>query len=153
MNRIETVKHPAGDLLGHGLGFRFATGPPPPIALGAIQLPAQKDLSSLAVNPYKVDSWPIEPNSRGGKASGELSMPPIRDAPEEEEDVPESDCESEHEYGFPRALPGWRFGQSPGAVPDDDDDDEDDEEEEDDDDGDDEAKMSGENDADMAAET
>jgi len=119
MNRIETVKHPAGVLMR-------ASGPPPPIALGAITLPAQKDLSSLAVNPYKVDSWPIEPNSRGGKASGELSMPPIRDAPEEE-DLPESDCESDEDYGFPRALPGWRFGQSPGAVPDDDDDDEDEE--------------------------
>merc|ERR1719335_2058409 len=45
MNRIETVKHPAGVLIR-------ATGPPPP-----------KALSSLAVNPYKVDSWPIEPNS------------------------------------------------------------------------------------------
>jgi hypothetical protein len=140
MNRIETVKHPAGVLMR-------ASGPPPPIALGAITLPAQKDLSSLAVNPYKVDSWPIEPNSRGGKASGELSMPPIRDAPEEEEDVPESDCESEHEDGFPRALPGWRFGQSPGTVPEDDDD------EEDDDDGDDdEAKISGDHDADSAAD-
>merc|ERR1719281_713952 len=140
MNRIESVKHPAGVLMR-------PNGPPPPIALGAIHLPAQKDLSSLVVNPYKVDSWPIEPNSRGGKASGELCMPPIRDAPEEEEDVPESDCESEHEDGFPKALPGWRFGQSPGAVP------EDDDEDDDDDDGDDdEAKISGDHDADSAAD-
>jgi hypothetical protein len=138
MNHLEKVKHPAGLLIR-------ASGPPPPIALGEIRLPAQKDLSSLAVNPYKVDSWPIEPNSRGAKASGELSMPPIRDAPEEEEDAPESDYESDNDDGFPRALPGWRFGQSPGAVPEDDEEDEDDGDE-------DEAKISGEDDAELAAD-
>jgi len=101
------------------------------------------------VNPYKVDSWPIEPNSRGAKASGELCMPPIRDAPEEEEDVPESDCESEDD-GFPRALPGLRYGQSPHVVRYDEDEDED----EDEDDGDDdESKASGEDEEDIAAGT
>merc|ERR1719316_981722 len=138
MNRIETVKSPAGVLLP-------AMGPPPPIALGAVHLPAQKDLSSLVVNPYKVDSWPIEPNSRGAKASGELCMPPIRDAPEEEEDVPESDCESEDD-GFPRALPGLRYGQSPHVVRYDEDEDEDDGD-------DDESKASGEDEEDIPAGT
>jgi len=140
MNRIETVKSPAGVLLP-------AMGPPPPIALGAVHLPAQKDLSSLVVNPYKVDSWPIEPNSRGAKASGELCMPPIRDAPEEEEDVPESDCESEDD-GFPRALPGLRYGQSPHVVRYDEDEDEDE-----DDGDDDESKASGEDEEDIPAGT
>merc|ERR1719313_1335074 len=88
MNRIETVKHPAGVLMR-------ASGPPPPIALGAITLPAQRDLSSLAVNPYKSDSWPIEPNSRGGRAScdGPL-VPPLR---EEDEDAAAASDWSEEE--------------------------------------------------------
>jgi len=72
------------------------TGALPPVVLGELKLPAQKELSSLVVNPYKVDSWPIEPNSRGGRASGDPTYPPISEC--DEEDLPPSEPEEESEY-------------------------------------------------------
>jgi hypothetical protein len=138
MNRLESVKHPSGVLLR-------PTGPPPPVALGPLRLPAQRDLSCLAVNPYKVDSWPIEPNSRGGRASGELAMPPIRDTDEEalqEESDQDSDQDNDQQgwevwrgghADDPLAARAAFMGQSPfdDQHEDDEQDDEEEEEEED----------------------
>merc|ERR1719359_1617251 len=77
MRRLEERPHPAGVLM--------KPTPPqhPPVALGSLKLPPFRELASFAVNPYKVDSWPIEPNSRGGRASGDLAIPPLREADED----------------------------------------------------------------------
>lgn len=101
------MKHPAGVLMK-------PQGSPPPVELGTLTLPPQKDLSCLAVNPYKVDSWPIEPNSRGGRASGDLAVPPLRECEEESEpdetgddwsDAPEAYGPEVHMVDRPEGLP------------------------------------------------
>lgn len=71
------AKSPAGILMR-------PQGPLPPVALGPLSLPMEKDLSNFSVNFYRVDSWPIEPNARGGRASGELSLPALSESDEEE---------------------------------------------------------------------
>lgn len=80
------ARNPAGILMR-------PSGPLPPVALGPLTLPAEKDLSNLSVNFYRTDSWPIEPNARGGRASGELTLPAVSES--DEDDSPWSDPGSE----------------------------------------------------------
>merc|ERR1719152_267425 len=111
MGRLESVKHPAGVLMKPQMRDH------PPIALGTITLPVQRDLSSLAVNPYKSDSWPIEPNSRGGRASCDgPAVPPLR---EEDEEAAAASEWSEEEPAFagPRLFDIDEGPRIPSGMP------------------------------------
>jgi len=117
MGRIESVKHPAGVLMKPQMRDH------PPVALGSITLPVQRDLSSLAVNPYKSDSWPIEPNSRGGRASCDgPAVPPLREEDEEAAAADAEDDWSEDEdpaaaFGGPRLFNLDEGPRVPSGMP------------------------------------
>merc|ERR1719453_3035042 len=58
---------------------------PTPVVLGHTALPAMRDLHNLGVDPYRVDSWPIEPNSRYARPSQvDLALPATQEEAEEQ---------------------------------------------------------------------